>query len=98
MYRIDILSMWRNKKKNDAKNKSNNNWLYVLSAVISAPHSLSLTFTARTPEYNVNCVDVCVRVCVKCKTSTIQPFEIANKIDAYTKFDDTVSMRNVLLI
>lgn len=40
----------------------------------------------------------CVRACVKCKTSTIQPFEIANKIDAYTKFDDTVSMRNVLLI
>lgn len=40
----------------------------------------------------------CVCACVKCKTSTIQPFEIANKIDAYTKFDDTVSMRNVLHI
>lgn len=42
MYPIDTVSMWKNKKKIDAKNKSNNNWLYILSTAISAP---SLSFT-----------------------------------------------------
>lgn len=47
------------KNMRDAKNKRNNNWLYILFATISAPHALSLTFSAFTFGYIVIRIYVC---------------------------------------